>query len=131
MLALVSALSVAPTIGSAQATAAKRADVEMKGSHVMPFSQTDTMHMFQPTKMGGVQTVMVKDGAPKQIALVRAHLRKEAVAFARGDYRDPLQSTVWTCLVCPRCTLAQSTLAFGTPTCQTVRPSRMPAPTQD
>lgn len=89
MLALASALSVTPAIGSAQVTAAKRVDVEMKGSHVMPFSQTDTMHMFQPTKMGGVQTVMVKDNDAKQIALVRAHLRKEAVAFARGDYRDP------------------------------------------
>jgi len=89
MLALASALSVAPAIGSAQSTAAKRADVEMKGSHVMPFSQTDTMHMFQPTKNGGVQTVMVKDGDAKQIALVRIHLHKEAAAFARGDYRDP------------------------------------------
>jgi len=32
---------------------------------------------------------MVKNGDSKQIALVRSQLRKEAVAFAGGDYRDP------------------------------------------
>jgi len=88
-LALTAMLAIAPAIASADATAAKRADVEMKGSQVMPFSQADTMHMFRPTAAGGVQTVTVKDGDPRQIALVRSHLRKEAVAFARGDYRDP------------------------------------------
>ncbi len=47
------------------------------------------MHVFRPTPAGGVQTVMVHDGDVKQIALVRSHLRKEAAAFARGDYADP------------------------------------------
>ncbi len=82
-------LAISPTLAAADATAAKRADVEMKGSQVMPFSQSDTMHMFRPTAAGGVQTVMVKDGDARQIAFVRSHLRKEAFTFARGDYRDP------------------------------------------
>lgn len=47
------------------------------------------MHMFVPTARGGVQTVMVHDGDPAQVALVRSHLRVEAARFARGDLRDP------------------------------------------
>ncbi len=57
MLALSAMFALPPVIALADGTAAKRSDVEMKGSHVMPFSQSDTMHMFQPTKSGGVQTV--------------------------------------------------------------------------
>ena len=83
---LVAALT---TVVWAQSTAEKRRDVEKNGAIVMPFSQTDTMHMFASTSSGGKQTVMVKDGDPKQIILVRAHLRKEAAAFARGDFSDP------------------------------------------
>ncbi len=55
----------------------------------MPFSAADTMHMFSSSVSGGKQTVMVKDGNPRQIMLVRSHLRKEAAAFARGDFTDP------------------------------------------
>ena len=36
-----------------------------------------------------MQTVLVHDGNAEQIALVRSHLRKEAAAFARGDFSDP------------------------------------------
>ena len=57
--------------------------------HIMPFDINRTMHVFRPTPNGGVQTVMVHDGDPGQIALVRSHLRKEAAAFARGDFADP------------------------------------------
>nr|MDP9106154.1 aspartate carbamoyltransferase [Candidatus Eremiobacteraeota bacterium] len=46
-------------------------------------------HVFVPTPSGGVQTVLVHDGNAKQVALVRSHLRKEATAFARGDFADP------------------------------------------
>ena len=35
-------------------------------------------------------TVRVNDGDARQVALVRSHLRKEAAAFARGDYSDPM-----------------------------------------
>ena len=55
----------------------------------MPFDLNRTMHIFEPTPDGGLQTVMVHDGDPQQVALVRSHLRKEAAAFARGDFSDP------------------------------------------
>jgi hypothetical protein len=67
----------------------RQAKVEHASEHVMPFSMTATMHRFVPTRTGGVQTVYVHDGDPKQVGLVRAHLHKEAGAFARGDYADP------------------------------------------
>ena len=55
----------------------------------MPFDLNRTMHIFEPKPDGGLQTVMVHDGDPQQVALVRSHLRKEATAFARGDFADP------------------------------------------
>lgn len=80
--------AVAPAL--ADSTASERAAMVERGStEVMPFDLNRTMHMFEPTPDGGLQTVMVHDGDPRQIALVRAHLRKEAAAFARGDFSDP------------------------------------------
>ncbi len=58
---------------------------------VMPFDMHRTMHVFKPTSDGGVQAVVVHDADPRQIALVRSHLRKEATAFARGDFADPAE----------------------------------------
>lgn len=55
----------------------------------MPFSMETSKHVFVPTPSGGVQTVLVHDGDAKQVGLVRSHLRKEATAFARGDFADP------------------------------------------
>ncbi|BDE07377.1 hypothetical protein WPS_26530 [Vulcanimicrobium alpinum] len=74
---------------AADADASRQADVERKGKAVMPFDQSASMHVFVPTARGGVQTVMVHDGDPAQVALVRSHLRAEAARFARGDFRDP------------------------------------------
>lgn len=67
----------------------RQTQVERKSERVMPFSMDATMHRFDPTADGGVQTVMADDGDAKQVALVRSHLRKEAAAFARGDFNDP------------------------------------------
>jgi hypothetical protein len=67
----------------------RQKQVEHNSEHVMPFSMDATMHRFDPTADGGVQTVLVHDGDPKQVALVRSHLRKEAAAFTRGDFTDP------------------------------------------
>lgn len=65
----------------------RQVEVERKSEHVMPFDMNATMHSFVPTPDGGVQTVFVHNGDAKQIALVRAHLRKEATAFAqRNDH---------------------------------------------
>jgi hypothetical protein len=68
---------------------AHAATVERGSAEVMPFDLNRTMHIFKPTSNGGLQTVIVHDGDPQQVALVRAHLRKEASAFARGDFADP------------------------------------------
>ena len=56
----------------------------------MPFDLNKTMHMFQDTSTGGVQTVMANQPDDQaQIVLVRSHLRKEARRFASGDFSDP------------------------------------------
>jgi hypothetical protein len=68
---------------------ARQTVVEQRSEMVMPFDLDRTMHVFTPTQSGGMQTVMVRDGDPRQIALVRSHLRKEASAFAHGDFADP------------------------------------------
>jgi len=57
----------------------------------MPFDLNKTTHIFRMTDSGGVQSVVVKDAQDKdQIALIRQHLRHEAVAFQHGDYADPI-----------------------------------------
>jgi len=67
----------------------RQTQVEHKSENVMPFSMQTSKHVFVPTPSGGMQTVIVHDGDAKQVALVRSHLRKEAAAFARGDFADP------------------------------------------
>ena len=80
---------MAATPAALAADTPRQTQVEKNSKHVMPFSLNATMHRFVPTPAGGVQTVLAHDGDPRQIALVRAHLRKEASAFARGDFADP------------------------------------------
>jgi len=71
------------------ADAPRQTQVERNSEKVMPFSMQSSKHIFAPTPTGGVQTVLVHDGNVQQVGLVRAHLRKEASAFARGDFTDP------------------------------------------
>lgn len=60
------------------------------GSHVMPFSLEETLHVFEMTVDGGVQDVVVREaGNVEQMELIRQHLRDEAERFARGDFSDP------------------------------------------
>ena len=66
-----------------------QAAVEKQSERVMPFTMDESMHVFSPSVSGGTQTVLVHGGDARQVALVRAHLRKEAAAFARGDFADP------------------------------------------
>ena len=66
-----------------------QATVEKQSERVMPFKMDESMHVFSPSVSGGTQTVLVHGGDARQVALVRAHLRKEAAAFARGDFADP------------------------------------------
>jgi hypothetical protein len=80
----LAAISVSPALAQTRQQA-----VRERSAHVMPFSMDATMHQFEPTKTGGVMVVSVHDGDAQQVSLVRAHLQKEAAAFARGDYADP------------------------------------------
>jgi hypothetical protein len=83
------ALAAALLIGATPAPSAHQAAVDEESKRVMPFDLNRTMHVFTPTADGGLQSIMVHDGSATQIAGVRSHLRKEASAFARGDYSDP------------------------------------------
>jgi hypothetical protein len=80
----LAAISVSPALAQT-----RQQTIRERSTHVMPFSMDATMHQFEPTKTGGVMVVSVHDGDAQQVALVRAHLQKEAAAFARGDYADP------------------------------------------
>ena len=71
------------------ADAPHQVQVERNSEKVMPFSMQSSKHFFVPTPTGGVQTVLVLDGNRTQVGLVRSHLRKEATAFAHGDFADP------------------------------------------
>lgn len=86
---IVSILTVFPASADTLPRSPRQAQVEQRSTGVMPFDMNRTMHMFTPSKNGGVQTVMSTDGDPHQIGLIRSHLRKEARAFARGNYADP------------------------------------------
>ncbi len=87
---LIAAVALAALTSRAPASdSTRQTQVEHKSERVMPFSMDATMHQFVPTPAGALQKVMVHDGNPKQVLLVRAHLRKEAAAFARGDFADP------------------------------------------
>jgi hypothetical protein len=64
--------------------------VAQRGQTVMPFDLEQTTHRFTPTATGGTQDVVAdQQGDAKQVDLIRAHLRKEAQAFSRGDFSDP------------------------------------------
>ena len=68
----------------------RQEQVHHMGHHVMPFDLSKTLHIFRMTESGGVQQVVVRDGADtEQIALIRKHLQVEASAFQRGDFADP------------------------------------------
>ncbi len=83
------ALTLAAATVSPALAQTRQHDVRQRSTHVMPFSMDATMHQFRPTKTGGLMVVTVHDGDVKQVALVRAHLQKEAALFARGNYGDP------------------------------------------
>jgi len=95
-----SAATLAATLGAtlvllaspagAQRSLQHRDTVERHSERVMPFDMNRAMHVFDPKPDGGLQTVIVHDGDPTQIALVHSHLRKEAQAFSHGDFTDPV-----------------------------------------
>lgn len=85
---LTLALWLFAAVAAAEET--KQEHVHAHSHHVMPFALDKTLHVFTMTEQGGVQRVVVRDGADaEQEKLIRAHLSMEAAQFARGDYGDP------------------------------------------
>jgi len=89
ILSLALALAIATPAPSAAPMTPRQIQVRRASTHVMPFSLDRSMHAFEPTPQGGTMTVHTHANDPGQIELIRAHLRGEALAFARGDYADP------------------------------------------
>ena len=89
IIAACVALVVSSSEAAAAAETPRQTQVERKSETVMPFRMDASKHVFVPTPSGGVQTVLVHDGNAAQTGLVRSHLRKEAAAFAKGDFADP------------------------------------------
>lgn len=57
---------------------------------VMPFDVSKALHVFRMTDSGGEQRVIARDpGNLREVALIRRHLRHEAIRFRHGDYSDP------------------------------------------
>ncbi len=68
----------------------RRVEVARRGAAVMPFDLERTKHVFTKRSGGGIQTVVAEDpDDSEQVALVRAHLGKEAEKFRRGQLDDP------------------------------------------
>ena len=64
--------------------------VHSMAHHVMPFDMSKTLHVFRMTESGGVMRVVARDERDAdQIALIRQHLRHEAMQFEAGSYADP------------------------------------------
>jgi hypothetical protein len=86
--AVLAAMLLATACGGAGES--RQEEVARKGAEVMPFDLDLATHKFESRPWGGIQTVVADDPADKeQVAVVRAHLREEATAFARGDVSDP------------------------------------------
>jgi hypothetical protein len=91
VLAVVVSAAAAYAVVTALTDGESRQDiVAARGAQVMPFDLDRTLHVFNKTANGGVQTVTVLDPADDdQVPLIRSHLREEAKRFARGDFGDP------------------------------------------
>lgn len=92
MLLFMALLAGFGTIQDPHATHAmidRQAVVAEAGAAVMPFDLNRTLHRFETRVSGGVQTVVSRDGDADQIALIRDHLRAEAVRFASGEFGSP------------------------------------------
>ena len=90
ILAAAVAVAVAVAVAARGGEHERQAVVAERGRQVMPFDLERSTHRFVKAADGGVQTVVSDDGDPKQVALIRAHLRKEARLFRQGVFDDPV-----------------------------------------
>lgn len=75
---------------ASQASHERQADVARRGAQVMPFALSQTTHVFERTADGGIQQVVLREGAdPAQLALIRQHLQEIGDQFAQQDFSGP------------------------------------------
>lgn len=87
---IVSLLALAACAGTSPTD--RQAEVAQRGSQVMPFDLSKSMHTFTKTDDGGREAVTANDPSDQsQIALIRQHLAEEQAKFSRGDFGDPAQ----------------------------------------
>ena len=89
-LATVAVLGMLWAMGAFASQEPRQEEVAQKGAEVMPFDLEETTHVFDKMQTSGVQKVVADDPTDaEQVALIREHLKEEAVAFRRGDLSDP------------------------------------------
>lgn len=69
----------------------RQADIHARAASVMPFSVGDTLHVFEKTATGGVQTVTARPGHDDQVPMIRHHLRQISESFSARDFKQPAQ----------------------------------------
>lgn len=68
----------------------RQAEVAQRGAEVMPFDLEQTQHIFTKTEKGGLQQVVIKEGADAdQINAIQTHLSEIAEQFSAGDFGGP------------------------------------------
>lgn len=76
--------------GSSSFAQTQQEHVHHMSHSVMPFDMSSTVHIFKMTESGGEQRVIARGSADTdQVAMIRQHLKHEAVRFQHGDYSDP------------------------------------------
>ena len=87
--ASILALGCARFVAASDAPTDRQAEVRERGDSVMPFSVGDTLHAFEKTDQGGVQTVTARAGHTDQIPMIRRHLDQIAESFSTRDFSQP------------------------------------------
>jgi uncharacterized protein (DUF305 family) len=68
----------------------RQAEVAQRGAEVMPFDLEQTQHIFTKTENGGVQQVVIQEGADAdQVSAIQTHLSEIAEKFSSGDFGGP------------------------------------------
>ncbi len=88
---LAQAIAILLLLGASTVSAqTPQEHVHQMSQSVMPFDMVKTVHIFKMTESGGVQRVVARNpGETGQVALIQAHLKREAERFQRGDYAAP------------------------------------------
>jgi len=77
-------------MGQPESMSKRQAEVAQRGAQIMPFDLEQTQHIFTKTENGGLQQVVIQEGADaEQIGMIQAHLNEIAERFSSGDFGGP------------------------------------------